>query len=251
MASVHNLKQICLELKENEPETDKNFWAVNMHGDEILEEFAIPKGIRIIMFCYSGRKLNVCPRFDKFNWREIFLNEDASFNYCTFLSNLVQYSSLRDHFCVYESGNVIRDLILTEDSQFRSGIYQLPVHAGVYDPDTDQVYVSSPEIFDKAVANSPNVKHISVNRQITAEIAKDKDSNTIIFTKVLAYPKIKLSELVKKLATKMGSEQTNGYTLLLLTCRTGQPRYGLHRQPTVYQELEKIYKHLERHKFSI
>lgn len=233
---VRNLKQICLELKEDEEPIDKNFWAVNMHGDELMEDFVVPEGVRIIMFCYSGRKLNICPRFDKFNWREIFLNEDASFNYCTFLSNLVQYSSLRDHFCVYESGNTVRDLLLTQDSDFRSGIYELPVYAAVHEPNTDEVYVSSSEIFNKAIAKTDKIKRISVNRQMTAKIAKDKNSDTIIFSKHINIPKIRLSILARKLLLEKGS----GFTLLLLTCRTGEQRRGVIHPPTVYEEVEKL-----------
>lgn len=231
---IYNLKKICVELKEDEPPIDKNFWAINMHGDEMMNEFVVPKGVRIVMFCYSGRKLNICPRFDKFNWREIFLNEDASFNYCTFLANLSQYSSMREHFCIYTAGNTIRDLILSPDEYFRSGIYRLPVQAAVHDNETNQVYVSSPEIFDKAVSQSSDIRRISVNRQITARIAKNKDTNTIIFSEHIDAPRIQLSSLVKKLGS--------GYTLLLLTCRTGESRRGLIHPPTVREELHKMFE---------
>lgn len=244
--AIHNLKEICKNLKEDETEINKNFWAVNMHGDEIKEEFVVPKGIRIIMFCYSGRKLDICPRFDKFNWEEIFLNEDASFNYCTFLANLVQYSSLRNHFCVYEEGSKILDLELSSDELFRNGIYQLPVQAAVYDPKTEEIYMSSSEIFDKVVAKIRNVKRISVNRKKTAEIAKDKETDAIIFSKVIDVPKLKLSELVRKLRIKIGQPYPSDLTLLLLTCRTGKEKRGILRPPTVYEELEKLYQKYAR-----
>lgn len=42
MANIHNLKQICQKINENEPDIDKNFWAVNMHGDELEENFTVP-----------------------------------------------------------------------------------------------------------------------------------------------------------------------------------------------------------------
>lgn len=239
---INNLKQICQKLNENEPEMDKNFWAVNMHGDETKDEFEIPKGVRIIMFCYSGRSLHVCPRFDKFNWREIFLNEDASYNYCTFLANLSQYSSLRDHFCVYEEGTTIRDLVFTSDELFRNGIYQLPVYAAAYEPNSDQVFVSSEKVFDKAVRESIKIRRISVNRENTAKVIKDKDSNAIIFSKSIQIPKITLSTLVKNLGTEVGRETKKGFTLLLLTCRTGEKRHGIIHPPTVYEELEKLFQ---------
>jgi hypothetical protein len=244
--AVQNLKEICKNLKEDEAEINKNFWAVNMHGDETKEEFVVPKGIRIIMFCYPGRKLDICPRFDKFNWREIFLNEDASFNYCTFLSNLVQYSSLRNHFCVYEEGAKMLDLELSSDPLFRNGIYQLPVQAAVYDPQTEQIYMSSSEIFDKVIAKMDKVKRISVDREKTAKIVKDKETDAIIFSKVINIPKIKLSELIRKLRTKIGQAYPSDLTLLLLTCRTGEKQRGILRPPTVYEELEKLYQKYAR-----
>jgi hypothetical protein len=239
MLTIANLKKICSQLDEKEPDMNKNFWAVNMHGDETLQEFVVPKGVRIIMFCYSGRKLHVCPRFDKFNWREIFLNEEASFNYCTFISNLSRYSSLRDHFCVYSEGNVIRDLVFRPDENFRDGIFKLPVRAAVFDPENKQVYVSDPEIFSQTVEKTEKVSRVSVNKQAVAKIVKDKDSSAIIFTPHIITPEIKLSQLVTKLRVSLGKID-NQFTLLLLTCRTGEPRRGLLHPLTVYEELENL-----------
>jgi hypothetical protein len=243
---ISNLKQICVKLDEKEPEINKNFWAVNMHGDELKDEFVVPQGVRIIMFCYSGRELDVCPRFDKFNWREIFLNEDATYNYCTFISNLSRYSSLRDHFCVYEEGETVRDLIFRPDEDFRDGIFKLPVHAAVFNPKINEVYVSCPEIFSQAVAKSTKTRRISVNRREVAKLVKDKDSDTIIFSPHITISKIKLSELVAKLRISMGRVDKVDFTLLLLTCRSGQPRHGLIHPPTVYEELEKLFQKYSR-----
>jgi len=240
--SVSNLKNICLELREDEPSIDKNFFAVNMHGDELKEDFIIPEGVRIVMFCYPGKKLDICQRFDEFNWREIFLNEDASYNYCTFLGNLSQYSSLRDHFCVYKAGNRIRDLRLSSDQDFRHGVYKLPVYAGSYDYDNEQAYVSSPEIFDKFIGQTKNIKRVSVNKKIIAKIAKDNKKQLIILSKHILIQKINLSSLVKKLLFEMNS----GFTLLLLTCRTGEIRDELFSAPLVREELGKMFENYSK-----
>jgi len=236
--SVHKLKKICQDLKEDEPDMDKNFWAVNMHGDETNVKITVPKGIRIIMFCYSGRKLFVCPRFDTFNWKELFLNEDAAFNYCTFVANLTQYSSLRDHFCVYEEGSVINDLVLSFDNTFRYGVYKLPVKTAVYDEENKQVYLSSSDIFDKVIVKSEQAKKISVNVEKTAEIIKTRATDVKIFSPVIIVDHTKLSSLIKKIQF----QEQKGFTLLLLTCRTGKQDPELQPSPTVYQELEKLFK---------
>jgi hypothetical protein len=229
---IKNLKSICEKLGEKEDQINKNFWTVNMHGDELTEDFIIPEGIRIIMFCYSGRELNICPRFDKFNWREIFLNEDASYNYCTFISNISQYSSLRDHFCVYNSGHTIKDILLTPDRSFRSGVYKLPVQAAVKDQESDTVYISSPELFSKVIHRE--TKNVRVDRANTAKIIKDKNiPNTLIFSQQYNFQKITLSKLVQKLG--------KNYTLLLLTCRTGK-KQKIEPAPTVVEELQQLYK---------
>lgn len=228
---IKTLKTICEKLDEKEEPVNKNFWTVNMHGDELSEDFLVPQGIRIIMFCYSGRKLNICPRFDKFNWREIFLNEDASYNYCTFISNIAQYSSLRDHFCIYEAGHTVKDILLTPDPSFRSGVYKLPVQAAVKDEESNTVYISSPELFSKVIHRE--TKNVRVDRANTAKIIKDKNiPNTIIFSPHYNFQKITLSKLIQKLGTN--------YTLLLLTCRTGK-KQKLIPAPTVSEELQKLY----------
>lgn len=242
--TILNLKQICQKLNENEPEINKNFWAINMHGDELETDFTVPRGVRIIMFCYPGRKLDICPRFDQFNWEKLFLDENASFNYCTFIANLSQYSSLRDHFCVYEEGQTITELEFTPDEMFRSGIYKLPVQAAVYEKETQQIYLSSPDIFGKTAKYIQNVKRILVNKHKTAKLAKDRESELIIFSKGFETEKITLSSLIKKLRTEPGKDTHTDLTLLLLTCRTGVRRYE--RFPkTVHNELENMVKKYE------
>lgn len=235
---VGRLKKICQDLKEDEPDVDKNFWAVNMHGDELEEDFIVPKGIRIVAFCYPGWKLDICPRFDKFNWRQIFLNEDSTFNYCTFIANLSHYSSLRNHFCIYEEGSKFKDLILSPDEYFRSGVYKLPVKAAVKD-ENGVVYVSTPDIFPDVFSVIGSSKRIVLDRDIVGQIAKDKNSETWILSQFKRDSNIKLSDLVKSLRVKMGESKRQDFTLLLLTCRTGKRRKEENKF-TVDMQLENL-----------
>ena len=221
--SIERLKKICEDLKDDEPDIDKNFWAVNMHGDELEDDFIVPKGVRIVAFCYPGWKLNICPRFDKFNWREIFLNEEASFNYCTFIANLSRYSSLKNHFCVYEEGSNFRNLILSPDEYFRSGIYKLPVKAAAKD-ENGVVYVSTPDIFPDVFSVIGSSKRIVLDRASVGQIAKDKNSETWVLSDARRDVKIRLSDLVNSLRIKMGESKRQDFTLLLLSCRTGKRR---------------------------
>ena len=46
---------------------NKNFFFLNAHGEELEKLYEIPKGVRIIMFCYS-KELQVCDKFDEYNW---------------------------------------------------------------------------------------------------------------------------------------------------------------------------------------
>lgn len=239
---IQNLRKICQGLDELEKDTDKNFWVVNMHGDEIPEKFTVPEGVRIIMFCYPGCRLNIWPKFDRFNWREIFMNEDASYNYCTFLSNIVQYPSLRDHFCVYDAGKTVDDLVFSPDENFRSGIYNLPVYGAVYDKNSNTVFSSSEKVFAETVKETVKVGKIVVDKNKTADMIKDKFSPAIFFSKHFEPEQMRLSELVRKLSVVLGSERKKGFTLLLLTCRTGEKRWTSTFPPTAYQELEKLYK---------
>ena len=150
---------------------------------------------------------------------------------------------MRDHFCVYEKGATIRDIDFTSDENFRNGIYHLPVHAAVFDPEAEEVYVSCSEIFDQAIAKTEKVRRISVDRTKVAKLVKDKETDAIIFSPYINIPKIRLSELVRKLKISLGRVEPLGYTLLLLTCRTGESRRGVIHPPTVYEELEKLVRY--------
>lgn len=243
---IKKVRDVCELLRKNEKEAeiDQNFWAVNTHGDEIEDVIKVPKGVRIIMFCYPGRKLDICPRFDRFNWEHIFLNEDATFNYCTFLATLSQYSSLKKHFCIYDAGSKLKDLKLTSDENFRDGIYKLPVMASVRDENLDTMYVSSEHVFPDVVERMPS-KRIVINRREVAKRIKYKQSRVIFFTKVLSYPIITLSMLLRKLQIEVGSEKKKEFTILLLTCRTGE-KSEMDDAKTVDAELRKLFKLYEK-----
>ena len=120
---------------------NKNFFFLNAHGEELEEFYEIPKGIRVIMFCYSKR-LDVCPKFDRFNWEHILLDPKATENYCNFLSTISKYKSINDHFCIYEEGDTIRNLSIFTDEYFREGLYRLPVKGYAYDEPTKTVIIS-------------------------------------------------------------------------------------------------------------
>lgn len=233
--SISKLKNICEMLNENEPEINKNFWAVSMHGDELDTEFAIPDGVRIIMFCYSGRALHVCPKFDNFIWEEILLNENASYNYCTFLANIAQYPSIRDHFCIYEKNTRIKDILLYNDSDFRSGIYKIPVYGSVFSDNI--LYLSSDKIFSESIEKFH--LNIRVNKKKTAGIIKKKNADSHIFSKHIMDNQIKLSELVKKIST--GLHKKNNFTIILFTCRSGKVAQYIPKQPTVEEEIKNLY----------
>ena len=235
MSEISELKKICSFLDEKEQEMDRNFFAVNMHGYETKEDYIVPKGVRIIMFCYSGKKLYMRPEFNQFNWENIFLNEDASYNYCTFLANVSRYSSIRDHFCVYKEGDKIKEIMLGPDDSFRDGIFQLPVRVAVYEGE-DTVYISSPEIFSDTVEKTRNVKRVLVDVKKTAELVSYKDTQAIFFSRWKSpLYKLSLSKIIKELQF-----QVKDFTLLLMICREGK-KYKLAPAPRVYEELEALY----------
>jgi hypothetical protein len=251
------LRNICEKIEEKQGEKqdehnpkNKIFYAVNMHGTEKSDDFVIPENVRIIMFCYSGRELKICPTFDLKNWRDILLNEDASFNYCTFITSLV-HSTLRDHFCVYNPGHTIKDIMMNTDPDFRSGIFKLPVKAvsvkdisirdeGINEGKNDNInehntaYISSSDIFSDV--SSLGFRNIKVDRQQVAKDIRYRESDMIIMSYYKSADEIRLSRLVKELLAKH-----KGFTLLLLTCRQGLP-YNLEKGNRVYEEVEMLYE---------
>jgi hypothetical protein len=230
-SSLSKIREICEKLDENEPKKNKYFYSISSHGYETEEDYIVPKGIRIIMFCYSGELLHMCPKFDRFIWKNILLNEEASYNYCTFLTNLTLYPSLRDHFCVYDSGHKIKNMVFDQDEEFRSGIFKLPVECAVYDNMSDTIYTSSSEAMVKILERDVKKKRISVNTEKTGELIRYKQNEAIIFSQTKMLTMNKLSDIARNV---------NDSTILLLTCREGK-KSNIHPARRVYQELEKLY----------
>lgn len=192
-----------------------------MHGEESKDNFVIPPNVRIIMFCYSGRTLYVCPKFDKFIW-SIFLDENSVSDYPTFLRSISGYSSIRDHFCVYEEGDTIKDMVFTSDETFRDGLFTLPVMGAVHDAEKNNVYVSSSDIFTDVLDSIENVKRVVVDKKKTAHAIRNKNSPGVIFSshKSFLYP-TSLSKILKNYLSL-----NEGCTLLLLTCRESREHQG-------------------------
>jgi len=259
--NLSSFTNICQQVEEKEramgklpDKIDKNFLVLSMHGANTYKDYTVPAGVRLIMFCYSGRALEICPTFDDFIWENIMLNRDASFNYCTFISNLAQYPSFRDHFCIYNSGDTLNDLVFHKDPYFRDGLFQLPVQAAVMDSEKGNVvYVSSPNIMAESIGTSRDIHRQVVNVKKTAEWIKAKKGDAdqrikAIFhtphwtTKQLgqAFPEgLILSELVKHIQRSIRPS----FTLLLLTCRTGKYQ-AVPNSPTVLEELTRLVKPL-------
>lgn len=246
-----------VEEKENkmgkiQPKMNKNFLILNMHGENLYRDYTVPAGVRLIMFCYSGRGLQICPNFEQFIWEKIMLNTEATFNYCTFLSNLAQYPSFRDHFCVYNTGDTLSDLRFNEDEYFRDGLFQLPVRAAVMNTEQgDTVYMSSADMLAEHIRTSVGIRHHSVDIKKTAEWiqAKKGDEEQKIHA-VFSSPywtvedlqknfsgPIELSGLVKYIQQRISGH----FTLLLLTCRTGKYKM-LPSTPKVIDELLRVVK---------
>lgn len=245
MADIAKLSRVCRRIDEIDDEKrdpeDKNFYAVNMHGYELAEDFVVPAGIRLIMFCYSGKILNICPRFDKYNWEKIFTDSDATYNYCTFLSSLAGYSTLRNHFCVYNEGDVIKNMKFKTDEYFRHGVFSLPVHAAVMDWDANVVYGTSEDATEHAMSSRPeqlqmdSATSIRTDKKKASALLKDKH-NPAVFLSSWSMPiNVTLENMVRQIKFRNG-----GGTILLLTCREGKPQ-KLKHAPRVLEEIERMY----------
>lgn len=225
---------------DNKEPKNRLFYTVNMHGKELEYDYTVPDGCRVIMFCYSGKILDICPKFDKFNWK-LFTDPDVIVSYCTFLERISKYSSIRNHFCVYNSGEKIQDILFTPDQDFKYGIYKLPVQGAVYDENSNTVYVSDPETTGLILTNpelSPSRKstHIAMNPNKTASLLRYRENKSYIHSPHMIVPRIKLSELLRNLKVKYG-----GCTLLLLTCREGKG-YEIPDSHTVLEEIKSLFQ---------
>lgn len=103
--------------------------AVVGHGCELNEIITIPRGLKVIMFCQRA-VLKMVSEFERFQW---YVLSNCNGTYKNFISYLLNYSSTRDHFCLYESGAKIPNQSFSSSAQegdeleFRSGIFRLPV----------------------------------------------------------------------------------------------------------------------------
>ena len=204
---------------------NKNFFFLNAHGEELEKLYEIPKGVRIIMFCYS-KELQVCDKFDEYNWSHILLDPVASNNYCDFLKAISGYSSIRDHFCVYDEGDVIRNLNIFSDNEFREGLYRLPVKGYAYDEKTDTIVVSEGTLLsevqkDKELSEKIGDKrrHVVVDSKRIVKLLKNNQSTGIIQSQVRKIgDKARLSNLINTM--KLYSDS---FTILLMVCRDRYP----------------------------
>lgn len=214
----------CRNYKSSNEPINKNFFFVNAHGLETESLYKIPSGVRVIMFCHE-KTLNVCKRFDRFNWEHILLDPSASSNYCSFLSTISQYSSIRDHFCVYEPGSIIRNQRIYGDEHFRNGLYRLPVKGYVYDADDCSVIVSDgtliAEINDdpvlKKMMKNCNRKRYYVDSRKVSNFLRTQNDVGIIKSYVKGiYPDS--NTFLSNLINSMKIHQSE-FTILLMTCR--------------------------------
>ena len=242
------LHQACKDIEEKEP-MNNTFYSANLHAIETKDDYIVPKGVRIIMFCYSGRKLFVCPKFDKFNWYNIFTNPELK-NYCSFILSINQYSSIRNHFCIYDSGSKIKNLRFGSDKHFTSGIFKLPIQGAVRHG--NNIYSTDLRSTSKVLTTLP--KNLSINsktniktdRKKASKYLMDKDNKKELYSKkCLEIPTgNSLSMLVEDIS-KVNKE----FTLLLLTCREGDG-HELPKSRKIRDEVQLLYnKYVRRKRF--
>lgn len=235
-------KEDCSEYSGMGEEINKNFYFLNGHGEELETDYEVPEGVRIVMFCYSGEILNICHRFDKFNWSNILLDPSASSNYCTFLSAISEYSSINDHFCVYRAGDIIKNIQLHSDNEFREGVFRLPVKGFAYDKSSDSVVISKNMPMSQ-VLKHPELdrffkkkrKSIKIDDRRVVNLMRKKNEVTIIESYVRKiYTSIYLSNLVN-------SMKLHGpFTILLMVCREGVGSDTISKGRVVKDEVMRI-----------
>ena len=243
----------------NQP-INNNFYFVNAHGEELGTRLEIPKGVRVIMFCHT-KTLQVCPLFDAFNWKHILLDPYASDNYCNFLSTLVKYSSIRDHFCIYEEHDVIRNLRILPDDNFRAGVFRLPVKGYAFDEDSGQILVSDGTLLgeiknDKKLMGMMKKKgksHVKVDGKRVANLLRVQSDVGIIKSEVKS---IKSTTTLSNIIGTM-KMHLDEFTILLMVCRD-RAGYDLTEDSnvpdesgsrTVAKEHDRMRKHLNLEKW--
>lgn len=235
-------KEDCQLYSGMREEINKNFYFLNGHGEELETYYEVPDGVRIIMFCYSGEILNICHRFDKFNWGNILLDPSASSNYCTFLSAISEYSSVNDHFCVYKAGDTIKNIQLHSDNEFREGLFRLPVKGFAYDKSSDSVVISKNTPMSQ-VLKHPELntffknkrKRIKIDDRRVVNLMREKNEVTIIESYVRKIHKtIRLSNLIN-------SMKLHGpFTILLMVCREGVGSDSISKGRVVKDEVMRM-----------
>lgn len=253
MKSGRNLtKKDCKIYDEFNQSINKNFYLLNAHGAETESDYEVPEGVRIIMFCYSGSILDICRRFDRFNWSNILLDPSSSSNYCSFLSAISEYSSIRDHFCIYEENDVIKNLMLFSDKEFREGLFRLPVKGFAYDKENETVVISSHTLLSevngdkrlkKLVEHTPRT-HIKVDDKKIVDLMRKNNDVAVIKSFVRhIHDKISLSNLINSMRSK-----ERDFTLLLMVCREGVGSEVISKGRRVIDEMEKMRKRIELEK---
>jgi hypothetical protein len=202
------------------PHRDSNFLFLNAHGFELEQLYVIPKGVRIIMFCMS-KELLLSNEFDEYNWEHILLDPSASKNYYNFLTAASGHPSMRNHFNVYEEGDIVRNLCILPDDNFREGLYHLPVTGYVYQTGTNDLVLSDTSYISEAHNDrkSSHVTRVGVDRKRMAGLLKDKKNIGVIRSRVTKIDaNCSLSSLIH--STK---HDVPGFTALLMVCRTRDP----------------------------
>jgi hypothetical protein len=234
-------------------ESNRNFYFVNAHAEELDDSYTVPTGVRIIMFCYSGRVLCVGKKFDRNNWHNILLDPNTSSNYCSFLSRIAEYPTIRDHFCIYKQGDIIKNMKFTDDQEFRSAIYRLPVKAYAYDRENSTIVMSSssPSLGIDEILQDPKykeltadtvTKHIKIDDRRLVDLLK-KENDVGIFKSQVLTPTRNLSNMIRNLKLHL-----SGFTVLLMTCRETLdyiPHEDISSGIGVWDELELMKKQVD------
>lgn len=208
MSTFENLtNENCHNYKGIYKQVNKNFYFLNGHGKELENKYEIPKGVRIILFRYSGEILNVCNFFRKFKWSNILLNPNFTSDYCNFLSAISEYKSVNGSFCVYEEGDIINNINLYSDNICREGIFKLPVKGFCYDNNFNSIVISSNTPVSSIVNNSElkyffkekRKKIVIDDNKIIDLMKKNNDVSIIESYSRKIYKNIKLSNLVNSM----------------------------------------------------
>lgn len=220
---------------------DNNFYFLNCYGEELEKDYEVPNGVRVIMFCYSGKILNVCNVFEKFNWSNILLNPNSFTDYYKFLLAISENKNINDYFRVYEEGDIIKNINLYSNNNFKEGIFKLPVKGFCYNKNSDSIVISS-NTPTSSIVNYPKLKYFFREKQkkiiiddnkIIDLMKKNKDVCIVenYFRKI--YKNVKLSNLIN-------SMRINGnFTILLTVCREGESSLITNGRK-IEDELEKI-----------